>query len=335
MINHKKMLLVGIGALGGVFSFKLISKGYDCKLISKNEEICNYINVHGIRLNDDVIKATCQLQLPENEQFDYIFLMVKTTAIRESGQEIISKSLLKENGIIVTVQNGDVYDEIADLFPNKIATCIIVWGASMLGPGYYTITSNGKTFVGDRTNTLDLHELQLILSNVSPSGVELSNNILGVVWSKLATSCANNALSGITGLRLGEFTKIKKAQLVFLEAYSETIEVAEKMQIKLEKLVADPYRLYLPKNSNFVKRKIKRYYITIVGKRFGLVKLSTLQDIERGRPTEIDYLNGYVSKKGKEVNFPTPINDKLRNLIKLIEKGDLNPTVENLSEIQL
>ena len=336
---HKKILVVGIGALGGVFSYKLIKEGYSCQLVSQNESIADMINRNGIILHDgsdkDFVMAKVGTELPQDEQFDFIFLMMKTTSIRVAAEEIKKNNLLKENGQIVTIQNGDIYYKISDLFPNQIVTCIIVWGASMVSPGEYRITSPGKTVIGDRNDIIDLNEIQMLLSKVSPNPVELSSNILGVIWSKLCLNCAINAISGISGLKVGEYSKLAKARELFLATYRESFEVSEYLHIKLEKLVIKPTLFYIPKKSHFISKTVKTFFVKRVGKKFGLVKTSMLQDLERGRKTEIDYLNGYVSEKGKEIGYPTPVNDKLTEIIKLIEKGELQPKIENFDLIDL
>lgn len=337
MNSQKKILVCGIGSLGGVFAFKLIKEGFNCKLVTKNENITKIINKNGLSLENskgiESIKAQASTDLPENQEFDYILLMMKSTSVKEAAIEIKGKKLLKPNGIIITVQNGDVYEQISDIFPNKIVTCIIVWGASMIEPGMYKITSPGKTFLGDRNKLLNLVEIQSIISKISPVPVELSENILGIIWAKLCVNCAINAIAGISGLTIGEFTKQKAGWELFLAVYRETVELAEKQKIKLEKLVTNPYLLYIPKRSNFIKKRLKIFFVKQVGKRYGLVKPSMLQDIERGRLTEIDYLNGYVSKKGLEFNFPTSVNDQLKNMIKDIQNNKLKPEIANLSVI--
>lgn len=339
MLNDKKILVLGIGALGGIFSFKLIENSFDCTLVTNNENITRAINENGIIYTNKGItknqKATALTKMPENQKYDYIFLMMKTTAVAQVCQEIKTKSLLSAEGLIITIQNGDVYEFIKDFFPNQIVTCIIVWNAKMDGPGKYELLSPGKTIIGDRTNTIDLTTISQILSKISPSPIEISTNIVGIIWSKLAMNCAMNPLSGISGLLAGDVLKSKQGQEVFLAVYRETVELSKKQHITLEKLYADPNILYIPKKTNFVKKFIKYTILKIAGRKFGKAKSSMLQDIERGKLTEIDYLNGYVSQKAKTYNFPTPINDKLTELIKAIEAKKLEPNPDNLFLIKL
>ena len=240
--------------------------------------------------------------LPEGKQYDYIFLMMKSMAVKNACREIQQKKLLKETGLVITIQNGDIYDQVQEFFPGKIVTGILGWNSIMLGPGKYRITSPGSTIIGDRNNKLNLGQVKDVLAKISPKPIEITNNILGIVWAKLCISCAINAISGISGLTIGGFLKYKSGKELYLAVYRETFELAMFQNIKLEKTPVNPYLMYLPMHANFLKKSYKMFIMKQVGKRFVSVKPSTLQDIEKGRKTEIEILNGYVTKKGKDLN---------------------------------
>lgn len=335
----KKILVCGIGALGGVLSYRLIKEGYDCHLVTHNDEITDAVMKNGLIVDDKPLllpsRSQVQTNLPMNEEFDYIFLMMKTQAVRNTVIQIKENNLLKNSSLFITVQNGDIFPYIADVVPDQIISSLIGWSARMINPGVYKITNIGRTIIGDRTHKINLEEIYTILEKGTPGQVVISRNILGVVWSKLCISCAINAISGISGLLIGEFPDYPNGSDLYLAVYSETVDIANLQNIKLEKIVSDPYFLYVSKNTNFIKRSIKKFLLKKGLKRNGLVKTSTLQDIERGKLTEIDYLNGYVSKKGVELNHPTPVNDTLTAMIKSIEKGELKPSVENLVAIKV
>ena len=74
--------------------------------------------------------------------------------------------------------------------------------------------------------------------------------------------------------------------------------------------------------------------MSIVGKKFGLVRPSTLQSLDRGEKTEIDIFNGYISKNGKKYGVPTPVNDQIYDFIKKIENGEAKSSMSNLAQIK-
>lgn len=339
MIDSKKILVIGIGSLGGIVSFNLLKNNYSCILVTNNDTITKAINENGLSFKyketNETITATAQTNLPDNEHFDFIFIMTKTNSIEKVSQDIKSKNLLKPDGLVITVQNGNVYDFIKDEFPSRIVTSIIGWNAVMTEPGKYELKTMGKTYFGDITNQNDLSELNQIMQKISPGDVVYSKNMLGHVWTKLAITSGINSLGGITGLLLGEWAKLSDARKMFVAVFSETIDLAKLQQIKLEKTEVSPDMFYIPKKSSFVKKTIKINAVKLMGKKVGAVKVSMLQDIERGRHTEIDFLNGYLSNKGKELNFATPVNDRLTELIKSIEDKKIKPGTENLFSVEI
>ena len=79
---------------------------------------------------------------------------------------------------------------------------------------------------------------------------------------------------------------------------------------------------------------LKRYLtIRIIGFKYRKIKSSSLQSLERGRRTEIDYLNGYICEKGKAFGVPTPLNDAVRAMVLAIENGQKPMTLKNLAEL--
>ena len=115
--------------------------------------------------------------------------------------------------------------------------------------------------------------------------------------------------------------------------------VAQRFQVQLEKIGGkiDLYNFALtPKeqNSNFSLSLFKKHLmIQIIGLKYRRTKSSSLQSLERGKPTEIDYLNGYIVKKAQQLNIPVPINQKLVNMVKQIEAGKIKIDRENLFQI--
>ena len=93
------------------------------------------------------------------------------------------------------------------------------------------------------------------------------------------------------------------------------------------------YNLLLISNANWFNA-IAKLLVTIVGKKFGDVRPSTLQSLDRGEKTEIDIFNGYIVKQGKEYGVPTPVNEQIWNFIKKIENGEEKSSMDNLKKIK-
>ena len=297
-MSDLKILVEGIGGIGGYLSAKLISKGYDITLITKNEEINQNILTKGLRIkeygkiNSIVANSYVDLSEIEGEKFDIILLIMKAAGVIDAVQQ--SLNYLKPDGYMVTMQNGIVEDEVLASIDNKdiIIPSIIGWGGTMIEPGLYEKTTPGKIRIGELSGEITprLIKLSEILNSVVKT--EVTVNIRGAQWTKLAINSCITTIGAITGQKLGDMLKTKNVRDIFLQTYREVVETAHSEGIKLEKIASNPYALYLPEQSNFMKKWMKDMILKIVAKKYSESRSSSLQSLERGRKTEIDYLNG-------------------------------------------
>ena len=114
---------------------------------------------------------------------------------------------------------------------------------------------------------------------------------------------------------------------------SERVDTAKAQGIKLERIAANPQLLYLPKNAGFVVRYAKDVIARMLGRKYKSARSSTLQSLERGRKTEVDYLNGYVVDIATRVGVNAPINKALTRMIKEIESGARKIAKANIDEL--
>ncbi len=205
----------------------------------------------------------------------------------------------------------------------------------MHGPGELEVTSPGEFVIGNIDSKPDdrIPMLQEITSAVVPS--RISNNIMGELYSKLVVNSCINSLGAITGLKLGKLLSIKQVRKLFIEIMREAIAVADAMKIHVEpggggKL--DYYKFL--QNSGTVSNWIRHLTIKIIAFKYRRIKSSSLQSLERGLPTEVDFLNGYICQKGREHRVRTPVNDTIVTVIKDIESRKLKIGLENLQLFQ-
>ena len=332
-----KILLLGIGAIGGIIASKLLQAGYNCTLITANEHITTNIQKNGLIVNDDSEKNQSVVEPLKvftfvsqiNEQFDYIFYMMKATRLEKAIQE--TKHLLSPRGFAVSFQNGIVFNTFLKYFNDRVITASVIFNSVMSNPGIYTVSKYEKIIIGKINNKgfdLGLSDLREILSYVTTC--EISDNILGLCWSKLAINCSINALTAVSGSNLGVILSNNFAKDMFLAIYRETVDVATKLGIKLENIRIDPYLLYQNEETSFYKKTIQSVLLRQIRKKYANIYPSMLQDIKRGRKTEINFLNGYISYLGKKFGILTPINSEMTSLIKKIELNFLKPNISLL-----
>ncbi|MCP4600600.1 MAG: ketopantoate reductase family protein [Proteobacteria bacterium] len=335
-----RILIEGIGGIGGVIAAKMIRAGLEPTLITSNSSITEAINSTGIQAITPkerfTVSAKALTRLEDVQEagcFDVALLVMKAGQVMQAAQK--SLPLLKpETGYVVTLQNGIVEDKIAEIVgQNRLISGIVGWGGTFHGPGISEKTGPGKFHIGelDGQVTERVRRLAEALKAVSP--VVISKNIRGALWAKLGINCTITTMGALTGDTLGQMLKQREVRDAFLMIYREVVDTAEAFGIKLERIAGNPKLLYLHTNAGFLNRSFKDLLVQIIGSRYGRLKSSSLQSLERGRKTEIDFLNGHVVEKAKEVSIDVPLNSAIVRLIKKIENKERKIERQNLSDL--
>jgi 2-dehydropantoate 2-reductase len=338
-----RLLLMGCGAVGGVIAGGLLRAGRKLAIITHNDQISAAINAGGLRVitpeGQWTVPATAYTHLEEaSGPFDAAYLAMKATAVEQAARDVADH--LSPEGYVVTLQNGVVEDRVAAILGrDRVVGALVGWGATMHAPGVYEMTSQGELVVGelDGQTTPRVQQVKATLDAVAPTVI--SNNIYGVLWSKLAINCVITTLGAVTGQLLGEMLWRGGIRRLALVITSEIVDVAEAQDISLEPVggTLDVHRLYLPperRTGGFGFDLLPKHAIMLlVGLKFRRLKSSMLQSLERGRRPEIDFMNGYVVGKGQEKRVPTPVNAALTEMVREIEAGKRTIDPENLQSL--
>jgi 2-dehydropantoate 2-reductase len=333
------ILVEGIGGLGGVIAARLIQAGYHPVLVTRNPAIASAINEHGLRVTTPEGSATIPASayasladLPRGSQFGAAYLLMKANNVLEAAWETLP--FLASDGYVVTFQNGIVEDAVAErIGGERVIGALIGWGGTMHAPGVYEKTSGGSTHIGELDGGLSerVRALGGILEAFAP--VVVTQNIYGALWSKLAINCVITTLGALTGDTLGVMLQDKRIRRIFLQTYREVVDTAEALGIALERVAANPKLLYLPERAGPLAALAKDVLAQVVGRRYGRIKSSSLQSLQRGRKTEIDYLNGYVVEKARTVGVDVPVNVAIVRMIKEIENGARQIARDNVNDL--
>ena len=333
-----RIALIGAGAIGGSIAACIAKQEYDLTVVAKYEEYASLIENQGIEITGvkgnfvQKIKAVAKVSQLTGK-FDIVFVATKAYDVKENLLSLLS--YLKENTSVVSLQNGictDLYQEVVG--KDRTVGCVVGYGATMHQKGKIEITSTGNFVIGSIAKTFkgDLKEVQTCLNTTFETII--SDDIYSNLYSKLIINSCITSLGALTGLNLGEMMKIKKIRVIFLKIIDEAIAVANANHIQVPPYGGklDYYKLYQRKSKfgNFINHLI----IQIVGKKYRHLKSSSLQSLQRGQKTEIDYFNGYIVSLGKQVQVPTPINEKLVQMIKEIELHQRKITLDNINDIQ-
>ncbi len=339
----ERLLLMGCGGVGGVIAGGLLQGGRDPTSVTRHEKIRRANSANGLRVvtqeGEWSAPATVYTHLDEIEgTFDVVCLAMKGTDVEQAARDVESR--LSPEGHVVTFQNGVVEDRVsAILGRERVIGALVGWGATMHAPGVSEMTSHGEIIIGEMDGQLTprVRQLKATLESIGP--VTISNNIYGVLWSKLTLNCATSATGAVTGQLLGEMLRRNCGRRLALAIMSEAIDVAEALGISLEPVggTLDVHQLYLPPERRGggwgLDLVLKHAIMLVVGAKFRRLKSSMLQSIERGRPAEVDFLNGYVVERGQEKGVPTPVNAALTALVREVEAGTREINPHNLEEL--
>lgn len=329
-----RTVIYGAGSLGTVLGAYIMKNGGAIDLVNRNRAHVEALKDKGAVITGTVNftqKVTAYLPEEMTGRYDIILLMTK----QQHNREVVTflKDYLAEDGVIVTLQNGIPELLIADIVgEDRVLGATVAWGAAMKEPGVCELTSepDSLTFsLGSFSSVPNRHlkEVKALLELMGP--VEIDSNFIGSRWSKLLINSAFSGMSAVLGCTFGEAAKNRASRRIVQALIKECIDVCAAGGIKIEPIQGKDV-VKLLDYSNAFKKAVSFFIIPIAIRKHALLKASMLQDLEKGKKTEVDAINGSVSAYGKKTGFPTPVNDKVVEIIHKIEDGELSPSFDNL-----
>ena len=326
--------IYGAGSLGTILGAYITQKGEKIELINRNKAHVEALQTRGATITGTVNftqAVTAYTPQEMSGKYDIIFLMTK----QQQNAEVVTflKDYLADEGVIVTLQNGIPELEIGAIVgEQRVLGCTVAWGATLQSPGVCELTSlpDSLTFsLGTLSPTPHplMNEVKRLLELMG--AVEIDTNFIGSRWSKLLINAAFSGMSAVLGCTFGEAASNKRSRRIVQALIKECIDVCRVGGIRIEPVQGKDI-VKLLDYSNPLKRAISLFIIPIAIRKHAKLKASMLQDLEKGKKTEVDAINGVVCLYGKKVNFPTPINAKVVEIIHRIEQGELTPSFSNL-----
>ncbi|MBQ9264880.1 MAG: 2-dehydropantoate 2-reductase [Clostridia bacterium] len=330
-----KYAIYGAGSLGTVMGAYLTKNGVDIELVNRNKAHVAALQTHGAVI-DGTVKMTVPVKaiLPEemNGLYDVIFLMTKQL----HNKEVVSflRPFLSETGVIVTLQNGIPEPGIAKIVgKNHVIGCVVEWGATLNAPGHATLTSdpNSLSFHMGRMEGItdeQFNRVKNVLEKMCP--VHTEENLLGARWSKLLINATFSGLGTAIGGVFGDVSEGKEMKPLAVACMKECIDVGRAAGETFAPVQGkDITKLFYYKTP--IKKAIAQMILPIAMKKHRDIEPSMLQDLKKGKPCEIDAINGVVCEWGKKCGVPTPINDRIVEVVKKIQNGELKPEHKNIT----
>jgi 2-dehydropantoate 2-reductase len=333
--------IIGAGAIGSVVGGLLTKAGHDVTLIDQWPEHIEAMKQRGLRLSGTCgehrvpVKA---LHIHEAQSieapFDAVFIAVKSYDT-EWATHLGLSYLAQPDGVLVDFQNGINDERLAALAGReRCLGCVITIGAGMYEPGHAMRTDHGtigfKIGEHDGADSPRAREIARILSDVAPAKV--TTNLWGERWSKLTVNCMANPIAGLSGLGSAEVRSEPVPRRIAIHIAAEVIQVGGAAGHEVEPIYGIAAQRFVDaaagRGLEAVEADMAASATFLSGGRPSL-----LQDVMKGRRTEIDHLNGYVCRQGQKLGIKTPVNDAVVELVHRHGVGTLKPDPKNLEPL--
>lgn len=299
-------ILGGAGAMGGIFGGYLSRSGHDVTLIDVSRPAIAAINADGLKIEErDGSTTTVRLAASDDPgsigTVDLIVNFVKcyhTAAAITAAQPMIGPDTA-----ILSLQNGwGNVDRIAAIAGrDRVLVGLTYHGGTLLEPGRVKHPGSGMTFLGELSGEVT-PRLQAVDAAVRSAGFEttLSPRILDEVWKKLALNCCTLPTSALLRFFAHELVAFPAAKDQMAKILAEVVTVARAKGIALD------YDERWAAITGLLEKAIGG-------------KASMLQDVEAGRQTEIEVINGAISEAGRELGLATPVNDTMVSMVTALQ----------------
>jgi len=312
MSHH--VVVLGAGAMGSLFGGLLAEGGLDVTLVDPWKEHIDLIRQDGLKMvgfgGDRTIPINATTNAADVKSADIVFVQCKANfnaAAAESVKHLFDQDT---NTVAISFQNGlGNEEELAEYFGEyRVLGGLTAQGANIEAPGVVRNHAELPSYIGEMAGGVS-ERVRQIAAVLTGAGLptEASGNIRQDIWRKLMANIAISAVSGISGLNIGQIFNQHLADDVSYAALDEAIGVANAAGVEL---TSDEARGILAK---------------IAGPNGTPGNKSSLRvDIENERPSEIDYINGAVVRLGEKHNIPVPVNQTLVTLVHGLQAHYLN-----------
>jgi 2-dehydropantoate 2-reductase len=307
----QSIAVVGAGAVGSYYGAMLARAGHRVTLIGRAPHVAA-IQQRGLLLHKggkvESIRVGASTELSAVRDADLVLFCVKSTDTEGVGREIAPQ--VKADALVLSLQNGvDNAPTLARLVRGTVVPTVVYVATAMPEPGAVQHNGRGDLVIGpldaaQAGNAALQQRLQGVVALLASADVPvtISPDVMAELWRKLLLNCAYNAISGLAQLPYGVMAAVPDVVELQRAVVREVVAVADADGVKLD--------------LDASLQAMERLAATMPAQHS-----STAQDMARGKRSEIDHLNGTVVRRGAARGVPTPANQALYALVKLVEAG--------------
>jgi 2-dehydropantoate 2-reductase len=332
--------ILGAGSLGTILGAITTNAGGKCTLIDANCEHVRVLNEKGATITGFMELSNVPVHAITPDQmsgiYDLVIVLIKQTANEKALKALLP--FLDSESIVCTLQNGIPEDSVAEIVgKERVVGGIVGWGGGWMEPGVaqlYTKPEVMRVEIGNPDGGIT-PQVEKVRDFLALSGtVDVKTDLRGIRWAKLLANCALSGMSAATGMTFGEIIDDDEGILYAARTADELIRVADAQKIAIGEIFPG-IDLYDLRCADAAAEKQAIAILREIYSAHRPQKASMLQDMEKGIPCEIDYINGIVCEKGDVAGVATPYNDRIVAIVKAFEAGAAPlPTSKNLAQFR-
>ncbi len=329
-----RMIVIGVGPIGGIIGGRLARAGNDITFVDVDNEHVAAIRENGLQVDvpDGSFNVKVKIVFPDEIQGKYDIGMI---AVRSNFTPAALDTVmphLKEDGLLVSMQNGINPPLLQErVGSDRTVGMAIRMGSRKLAPGHLHTAIRGHLYIGHLhgKTTPRLQDLNTLLNTVMET--EISDNILGVLWSKLTYTCLGY-YGSLADASLTSSCASAADRRTLTEFLGEVVAVGEASGARWIRLAEyNPSDLH-PSNAS----ENRLAAVNEFAKSWKPDdRKGPLRQIQKGIKTEADFTLAYVVAEGKKFEIATPLCEKLLNMIRELESGKRRLGMQNYAELKL
>lgn len=298
-----KIGILGTGAVGGYYGGLLARAGLPVVFIGRPAQVTS-LQRDGLLLQTQAfterVPVVAHAEASALSGCELVLCCVKSGDTEAAAAQLAPH--LGPGTVVLSLQNGvDNAARLAAALPQvTVAAAVVYVAAAMEAPDHVRHHGRGELVLARWAPAPGQATPEAVQASFGQAGiaVELADDVDAALWSKLVLNCAYNALSAISRQPYGVLIRAEGVEAVMRDVVAECQAVARASGVALP----DPWPAVL------------RIAASMPGQHS-----STAQDLARGKPSEIDHLNGFIMRRGQALGIATPVNRALHALVKLLE----------------
>jgi 2-dehydropantoate 2-reductase len=327
-----RMIVIGTGPIGGIIGGRLARAGADITFVDIDNEHVSAIRNNGLQVEvpDGPFNVKIKIAYPNEIEgkFDIGCIAVRSNYTRDALETVLPH--LAADGLLVSMQNGINPPLLQEkVGADRTVGMAIRMGCRKVGPGHVQTDTRGHLYIGHLhgKTTARLEELQKNLNTVMET--EISDNILGVLWSKLTYTCLGY-YGSLADASLATTCTSEADRRALADFFAEIVAVGEALGVRWIKLAEYYPGDFHPRNS--AERRLAA--VNNFAKTWKPQdRKGPLRYVQKKLRTEVDFTLAYVVNEGKKLGMPMPLSGKLLEIFRELEAGKRQFGQKNYEEL--